>query len=185
MKTVAVLFAREDSIYKSFASADVYDMERDARTFRGGLPVVAHPPCRAWGRLRHFAKPRFDEEALAFFAVDNVRLNGGVLEHPAGSLLWTAARLPLPGERDQFGGFTMPILQSWFGHKAPKNTWLYIVGIEPSQIPSFPMQLGKPLGRIQDNGSKKFREATPQQMAVWLLDVATHCTPSPLLRRAA
>lgn len=52
---VAVLFARADSIYKGLPGVDVYDADRDARTFPGGCPVVAHPPCRAWavsGRLR-------------------------------------------------------------------------------------------------------------------------------------
>ncbi|MWL55341.1 hypothetical protein GQL84_23735, partial [Escherichia coli] len=58
---------------------DVFDIERDARTFAGGMPVVAHPPCRAWGRLRKFAKPRPDEKALALFAVAQVRAFGGVL----------------------------------------------------------------------------------------------------------
>lgn len=36
MKSVAVLFARADSIYKTMPQCDVYDIERDARTTRGG-----------------------------------------------------------------------------------------------------------------------------------------------------
>lgn len=50
--TVAVLFARTDSVYRSLPDVEVYDIERDARTFAGGMPVVAHPPCRAalWPR---------------------------------------------------------------------------------------------------------------------------------------
>ena len=62
---VAVLFARADSNYKQLPECDVWDAERDARKWPGGCPVVAHPPCRAWGRLRHFAKPRDDEKDLA------------------------------------------------------------------------------------------------------------------------
>lgn len=96
---ISVLFARADSNYKALPSVDVWDAERDARTWPGGNPVVAHPPCRAWGRLRHFAKPRPDEKALAIFAVDQVRKWGGVLEHPASSTLWTEAGLPAPGRR--------------------------------------------------------------------------------------
>ncbi|WP_202122885.1 hypothetical protein, partial [Escherichia coli] len=76
---IAVLFARVDSNYKAMPECDVFDIERDARTFAGGMPVVAHPPCRAWGRLRKFAKPRPDEKALALFAVAQVRAFGGVL----------------------------------------------------------------------------------------------------------
>lgn len=44
---VAVLFAREDSVYKTLPECEVYDMARDARTYDGPWPVVAHPPCRA------------------------------------------------------------------------------------------------------------------------------------------
>ena len=47
--TVAILFARSDSYYKTLPECDVWDIERDARKWPGGAPVVAHPPCRAWG----------------------------------------------------------------------------------------------------------------------------------------
>jgi len=96
MQTVAVLFARADSVYKQLPGTDVYDMERDARIYDGPHPVVAHPPCRAWGRLRSFANPRPDERNLARLAVAMVREFGGVLEHPAGSTLWSAQGLPPP-----------------------------------------------------------------------------------------
>lgn len=93
---VAVLFARSDSIYKDMDGVDVFDAERDARTWQGGCPLVAHPPCRAWGRLRSFANPRPDEKNLARLAVALVREFGGVLEHPAGSTLWPSQKLPPP-----------------------------------------------------------------------------------------
>lgn len=172
MSAVAVLFARKTSHYKTFAGADVFDAERDARTYAGGAPVIAHPPCRAWGRLRQFAKPRHDERDLALWAVCQVRKWGGVLEHPAGSLLWEAAGLPQPGERDEFGGFTLPVFQSWWGHRAPKATWLYIVGIEPRELPPLPFELGVPPGRIENMG-KAEREATPPQFASWLIELAS------------
>jgi hypothetical protein len=98
MQTVAVLFARADSNYKALPGTDVYDMERDARTYDGPHPVVAYPPCRAWGRLRQFANPRPDERNLGHLAVALVCEFGGVLEHPAGSTLWAALRLPTNGE---------------------------------------------------------------------------------------
>ena len=79
--TITVLFARRDSVYKTMG-ADVWDADRNALYWRGGNPVVAHPPCRAWGRLRKFAKPQPGELDLARFAVAQVRRYGGVLEHP-------------------------------------------------------------------------------------------------------
>lgn len=181
MKTVAVLFARADSNYKALPGCDVWDIERDARRWPGGAPVVAHPPCRAWGRLRQFAKPRPDEKALALFAVDQVRKFGGVLEHPASSTLWDAARLPLFGERDEFGGWTLPIFQQWWGHRAEKATWLYVVGCAPAQIPTMPMVLGEASHVISSSSSgkpevtKAEREHTPPALAQWLVELARQC----------
>jgi len=171
-KAVVVLYARRDSVYKTFLD-DVFDEDRDARTYQGRRPVVAHPPCRAWGRLRTFAKPRHDEKDLAFHAVQCVRACGGVLEHPAHSTLWEAANLPAPGSRDQFGGFTYVVNQSWFGHAAPKLTWLYIVGAE-RWLPSVPFRLGMAEGRVASQG-RAAREATPLAFALWLASVAAQC----------
>ena len=50
---VAAMFVRADSVYKTIPGVDCWDIDRDARLWPGGCPVVAHPPCRAWGRLRH------------------------------------------------------------------------------------------------------------------------------------
>lgn len=176
--SVAVLFARSDSVYKRFPGADVFDLARDARTYHGPLPVVAHPPCRAWGRLRAFAKPRPDERALALFAVHAVRTWGGVLEHPAHSTLWDVAGIPAPGQRDAFGGFTYAVSQSWFGHRAPKLTWLYVRGCEPADMPAVPFELGTASGRIASMGQRE-REATPLPFAVWLFNLAASCSRVP------
>lgn len=173
-KRVAVLFARSRSVYSRVPGCDVWDAARDARHYFGNLPVIAHPPCRAWGRLKGQAKPRPDERQLSFFAVDAVRRCGGVLEHPAASSLWPAAGLPQPGEVDEFGGFTFPILQSWFGHRAPKATWLYIVGTSARNLPEIPFELGIPAHRVEMMGRSE-RESTPFELATWLFAVAELC----------
>lgn len=176
---VAVLFARGDSIYKTMPGLDVYDKERDAKTFKGGAPVVAHPPCRAWSRMRAFAKPEPGEKELAHFAIFQVRENGGVLEHPSGSKLFKDF-LPAPGCSDAFG-WTMAVDQFWWGHKARKRTYLYIVGIEPGQLPVMPIVLGDApyvCCRTSKNNknrpeiSKAWRERTPPDFAAWLVEVA-------------
>lgn len=170
MKEVAVLFARTDSVYKTIPGCDVYDKERNARTWRGRGPVVAHPPCRAWGALYKFAHPEPGEKELALWAVDMVRMFGGVLEHPAYSKLWAAKGLPLPGKgADAFGGWTLPIFQHCWGHRAEKATWLYIVGVDPKKLPPMPLVLGDAVAcvRPKKNGTgrpiitKSEREATP------------------------
>lgn len=186
---VAVLFARSDSVYKRLRGCDVWDIDRDARKWGGGAPVVAHPPCRAWGRLAHMAKPRPDEKDLALWAVAQVRRFGGVLEHPRGSALWRAAGLPIPGERDGFGGWTLSLNQHWFGHKAEKATWLYIVGCEPRAMPPVQMRLDEPSHVIASSTmrqkrnhpefrpevTKAEREHTPEPMARFLIAVAKRC----------
>lgn len=183
--TVAVLFARADSIYKTISGLDVFDLARDARTYKGELPVVAHPPCRAWGRLRHFAKPRPDEKMLACFAIDTVRRVGGVVEHPASSSLWETCGLPRPGAGfDDYGGWSLEVPQKWWGHLAAKNTWLYIVGVSPRSIPDIPFTLGEASHVVASSSLKKggreirrelprhLREATPPAFATWLVELA-------------
>lgn len=192
MKTVAVLFARADSIYKSLPGCDVWDAERNALNWLGGCPVVAHPPCRAWGRLRHFARTVEGERELALWAVEQVRRWGGVLEHPVASLLWPTAGLPEPGgERDHHGGWTMSVPQFWFGHRADKPTLLYIVGCEPRDVPPVPLKLGEASHVIQSRKrsgyrphvSKPEREQTPVAFSKWLVELArrtarhTPCQP--------
>lgn len=186
--TVAVLFARSDSVYKTLPGCDVYDIERDARTYDGPHPVVAHPPCRSWGSLRHCAKPRPDERNLARLAVSLVREFGGVLEHPHRSTLWEAQRLPQVGERDQWGGFTLVVDQFAWGHRAQKRTRLYIVGASPMTIPRMPVRLGEPThtvglwsGRNRETCkpsiSKHEYESTPREFAEWLVELARRCSP--------
>lgn len=183
--TVAVLFARADSHYKALPGVDVWDAERDARRWPGGAPVVAHPPCRAWGQLRHMAKPRPDEKDLAIFAVEKVREFGGVLEHPKQSQLWPVAGLPVPGRVDEFGGWTLPIFQSDWGHRAEKATLLYIVGCEPVELPDMPLKLGRATHVIASSkrkvpGARPWvtdaeREHTPPELAAWLVELARRC----------
>ncbi len=190
MTPVAVLFARADSVYKTLPGCDVWDIERDARAWPGGSPVVAHPPCRAWAGLRHMAKPRADEKALAVWAVDQVRRWGGVLEHPVRSTLWDACALPAPGARDTMGGWTLGISQHWFGHRAEKATLLYIVGCPPADMPQLPMQLGESSHQLSSSGrrldgsrlnrrphvTRAEREHTPPALAEWLVDLARRCS---------
>ena len=179
----SVLFACKGSLYHSLP-VDVYDIDRDALTFPGGTAVVAHPPCRAWASLRHCAKPREGEKDLAPWAVEQVRRWGGVLEHPLNSILWRTLGLPEGvRDRDEYGGFTLKVDQFWWGHRARKRTRLYICGIEPRDVPAYPLKLGEApctvglwSGRDKENCrpsiSKKEFELTPRGFAEWLVDLA-------------
>jgi hypothetical protein len=179
MVMIAILFARDDSRYKQLNGFDVYDIHRDARNYCKSYPVIAHPPCRAWGMLSHMANPRPDEKQLAYFGLAQVRLNGGILEHPAGSRLWKEAPLPLPNEfPDEFGGFSIEIDQFDFGHVAHKRTKLYICGINQNQLPLLPPpNLNETDRSICGNvkGTKRCtqyqREYTPDNLIDWMVEV--------------
>jgi hypothetical protein len=179
MFSAAVLYARKNSIYKLLPGVDVYDKDRDARTFTNDLPIIAHPPCRLFGKLKHFSKAPIEEKLLAYHAVNTVKLCGGVLEHPAHSQLWVDMDLPLPNQfinlNSYQNGFTLPIQQYDFGHKCQKNTWLYINGIHPNQLPAFPLILGKAKERIGDSGSMLTREGTPLALALFMIEIAILC----------
>lgn len=175
---VSVLFARADSVYKSLLGCDVWDIDRDARGYAGPSPVVAHPPCRAWGKLAHCSNPRDGERDLALFALECVRRYGGVLEHPLGSALWPQYFLPRFGQVDLYGGWTWEVDQFAYGHLAHKMTRLYVVGPQSVWLPSPPddARAGLPaLPRYISNLTPKQREATPIEFAAALVGLARGC----------
>jgi hypothetical protein len=185
-RLVTVLFTCKGSHYDGLSCVETYDQRRDARTFQGGTPVVAHPPCAQWGRLHHLATVNEEEKALGPLAVRLVRANGGVLEHPAGSKLWPHAGLPAPGERDEYGGFTLDVDQVVWGHPAQKRTWFYVCGCRPEEVPAIPAPGAVPTHRVTSSSmtfhhlpelSKHLRELTPPRLAAWLVAVARQCNP--------
>lgn len=138
---IAALYVDARGPYPKFDDVDAWDTERDARRFAGPGPIVAHPPCAAYGRLAHIANRAEGEAALGILAVAQVRRFGGVLEHPWRSALWAFMDLPRPGEfPDEHGGWCVQADQCEWGHPARKTTWLYLVGVPKSAIekPPFP-----------------------------------------------
>jgi hypothetical protein len=136
------------------------------------------------------AHDRPAEKRLGLFAVCMVRAFGGVLEHPKRSTLWPTAGLPAPGaSADAFGGWTLPVSQKWWGHRAEKQTLLYIVGCRPADVPPIPFDMRQAIALCGTSGkrkngrritevpeiSKSDRERTPQAFAEWLVDLARRC----------
>ena len=135
-----VYFVADNSYYRLLPDLDLFDLRRNALSTVSNAPAIYHPPCRSWGRLRKFAKTPSGEHWLAVWAILRIWRYGGVLEHPAGSKLWSFMNLARPGRRyDLHGGFSVSLNQSWFGYPAKKNTWLYIVGCEISDLPEMPL----------------------------------------------
>lgn len=170
---IAALCVSGRSIYHHLPGVDAYDVRRDARTFDGDCPVIAHPPCRTWSKyLRQLAKPpdRKAEQDLAFFCLEKVIRNGGVLEQPAGSHFWEAANLPTPNAPAQDPFFwTLYVEQSWFGYCSRKPTWLLICGVPRRQMPAMPFTL---VQRSQNAGSSFERSRTVTSFAAFLCQIA-------------
>lgn len=154
--------------------ADViaYDQRRDARTFPGGMPIVAHPPCRSWSAFcRHQAKPEPGEQALGLWCVEQVRKWGGVLEQPAHSHLWKAAGLPRPGNAASATSWSIEVWQSYWGYPMRKATWLYFSKINIAHV-DFPLLLhgqGGDRHYWRWHATKKTRSATVPAFAEWLV----------------
>jgi hypothetical protein len=174
-KSIAVLCVSPRSIYQFMPNVLAYDVHRDARQFAGREPVIAHPPCRCWSKyLHHQAKPvdRPGEMALGLWCAGKVIENGGVLEQPADSSLWTAANLPLPNRPIQNPFlYSIQVEQSWFGFASRKKTWLLISGVPKAWLPPVPFRLDRP--QTTSPGLSAFaRSRTVTAFAEWLCQIA-------------
>lgn len=154
-----------------------FDQYRDARTFTGPGPLIAHPPCAQWGRLRAFSNADPAAKALAIHTVNLIRRHGGILEHPAHSTLWQECRLPSPsvGHRDPLS-YTLDVSLRWWGFPAEKRTWLWIHGIQVRDLPDLPFPMEPVRQVIEPNRHdrhlprlpKSQRHITPDALALWL-----------------
>ena len=144
IRPVAALYVEPDGPYSNLEGVEVWDEARDARTYAGPHPVVAHPPCSRWCRLAGLVEARWGHkrgsDGGAFSAaLSSVRRHGGVLEHPAYSDAWKAYGLPAPPTgggwaSDIYGGWSCYVEQGRYGHVAKKATWLYAVRVELSSL---------------------------------------------------
>lgn len=197
---VAALFVAKDGCYAGLPDADVWDVSRDARLYRGPHPVVAHPPCQRWGRFWHGStrKPhqfqKGADEGCFAAALAAVREFGGVLEHPAESHAWAAFGLYRPTRggwmpADKHGGLTCYVEQGHYGHFSRKPTWLYAIGVHcpelnwtraeqrlhPVALERHGYEKARRIGMAAMIGGKdktKIREATPEPFRDVLLSIA-------------
>lgn len=163
---ISVLCALPNSIYKTIPGIDVWDVKRDAYYFTGSNPVIVHPPCPQWSRLKAFANPDPDEKELAYHCLKYVVRNGGIFEHPAGSTFFKEAGIS--------NGRLMSVDQFWWGFTARKRTHLFFSKCRPLSTPlrfdatewSVGMNRGKGLPEIK----KSQRSETTKEFATWLIN---------------
>lgn len=188
---LAALYVHRGGPYYGLPDVDPWDELRDARTYAGPYPVVAHPPCERWGRYWFdgpsckVRKVLGDDGGCFAAALAAVRTYGGVLEHPAHSHAWTAYSLPKPAsrggwtERDAHGGRACHVEQGHYGHRARKATWLYAV--TPGELPSLTWGPSAAKARL-DAGyhSTEERRLRPRVLAEPRLTVLERkATPAP------
>lgn len=171
---VAILCTAPRSVYEMIPGVECYDAKRDARSFTGGMPIVAHPPCRSWSAFcAHQAKPDPGEKELGPMCVEWLRKCGGVLEHPAYSRLFDFCNLPKPGE-ERDGLWTAQVLQTWWESRGTqKRTWLCFSGIAKTHL-NFPLTLRGQGGdkRLWQTMPRSHRSLTSRPMAEWLVAAA-------------
>lgn len=143
---IAALYVLERGPYFGLEGVDPWPESRDARTYAGPWPVVAHPPCARWGRYwsggpsAREARALGDDAGCFVAALRAVRTYGGVLEHPEASHAWRAfgiRRPPWHGgwiRADDAGGWTCCVAQGHYGHPGRKMTWLYAVGCSRPEL---------------------------------------------------
>ena len=143
---IAALYVETDGAYFGLPGVDPWDEPRDARSYAGPWPVVAHPPCQRWGRFWHGStrKPHQfkmgDDNGCFRAALAAVDAFGGVLEHPADSHAWDAFGIAKPPRAGGWvpaglGGWTCCVYQGHYGHVAGKPTWLYACRIARERLP--------------------------------------------------
>lgn len=202
---IAALFVDGAGIYANRPNVDTWSLDRDARTYSGPHPVVAHPPCQRWGRFAtggtHPSAARRevgDDGGCFASALESVRRFGGILEHPKDSRAWKAHGLTAPPsaggwvKADDQGGWTCCVWQGHYGHFAGKATWLYANktalpdlqwGKAKADLPAWMVERygerkARKIGLVAMVGGKdktRKREATPAPFAALLLGIAATC----------
>lgn len=160
LRTVAALYVETDGCYFSLPGVEPYDERRDARTYMGPHPVVAHPPCQRWGKM-WFGQPltvketgerkrKGDDGGCFKAALIDARKFGGVIEHPWGSHAWPHFGLTVPpraggwNKADDHGGWTCCVEQGRYGHYARKPTLLLVYGVDRDDLPELDWGIGEP-----------------------------------------
>jgi hypothetical protein len=205
---IAALYVQRDGVYAGIDGVELWDEARDARTYAGPWPVVAHPPCQRWGRFWHGSprKPhqyaKGDDAGCFAAALASVRHWGGVLEHPAHSHAWLAHGLPWPSasggwQADLSGGWCCHVEQGWYGHPSRKGSWLYAVDcdvpelkwgssgqrLDPVMVERHGYEYARRKGLVSMVGGKRkteIRNATPPAFRDLLLAIAASAQPGVL-----
>lgn len=170
LPTVAALYVDPRGPYPKMLGVDCWDEKRDARLYDGPHPIVAHPPCGRWCKLAALVEARYgykvgEDGGVFARALEQVRMWGGVLEHPAESKAWSKFGLTPPARggwtKTLDGEWVCEVAQSAYGHRARKRTWLLFVGAAPVAA-----RWEQPRGQVIISGAQN-RCARPLSERMW------------------
>jgi hypothetical protein len=198
---IAALYVQKEGCYAGLPGVDLWDIDRDARSYAGPWSVVAHPPCQLWTKFARVNFARWGGEhnrpgndgGCFESALAAVRTWGGVLEHPATSYAWGHFKLmrPKPNCWTFYqGDYVCEVWQSAYGHSANKATWLLYRGMYPPpplrwERPEGLFQIGRQDQRGKSNNKPtiagKKASATPPEFRDLLISIAAGAS----MRRAA
>lgn len=203
---IAALFIEPDGVYSEARGVDAWCEMRDARTYAGPYPVVAHPPCQRWGRMAKGGpsapnRHAIGDDAGCFkAALAAVRKFGGVLEHPCDSKAWKWFGLTPPKRFKGWSpagdgiGWTCYVEQGHYGHMSRKPTWLYVAHcklpqlnwskgeqrLHPTALARYGYEKARRIGMTAMVGGKnktKIRNATPSEFRDVLISIARSAAP--------
>ena len=173
-----VLFTEPNSNYGVTGQFDVYDLSRNALSYNDDIPVIAHPPCRLFSKLKAFSTAPACEKFLGIWSISLVRNIGGIVEHPLHSDLFKIMQCGVPGIPDRFGGFVLSVDLNWFGFSCRKPTGLYIVGVDYKDVPPYPLSFNAITHTISSTRksnlpeiNKRFRSSTPPALIEYLVSI--------------
>lgn len=145
-------------VFSAHYKLDLFTKERDGFLFDGDSPLIAHPPCAQWSKIRGLSKPDKKEKDFATFCWDLVNRNGGIFEHPVGSSFFKYVNAD---KRKLY-----KIDQRHFGFEATKATILYCHNVE---LMPQPLDFTPPTKRVDQLAYKK-RSLMPLRFCYYLTD---------------
>jgi len=159
---IAILCVDESSNYYQLSkkyNLDIYSASRSMLLFNDSCPVICHPPCAQWSRLKNFAHVNDELKKLAPLCYDIVNSNGGILEHPSGTSLFKTVKADT--------NKILSVDQHWWNFPARKRTYLYFHKVKPI---SFPLNLNAYPGKVSLNIPTQMRSRGTIEFNEWLIN---------------